>query len=815
MNATQRKDGTWVALSNEQIVKLRKLQDTVYMAELDKRVRELGYGVRYEKNHIELAHVTREQIDVFSKRSAQVVSALAERGKERGSASHAQRQMLTLATREQKTADFTRDELFHHWVILAREAGMVFTHGHKQSGPATTAGSVDESALESGGESANKSTDESTNHTKSDPAREPTEFVANAALGWAIKHLSERESLMPESALLAMAVRHASGQISPTDVKKAIQRKLDDGSLLSNTPRYRQVDDARGANGAALTREAWAAVLKAERNFSGADALAAVDASIAEGSLLFHEPIYATRAALEAEQRIVAAERQGRDTLQPIMPIAEVREAIKDKGLTAGQRAAVKLILSHPNQITGIQGMAGTGKSYALQTAKELLERQGMTMVALAPYGSQVNNLRDDGIAAKTVSSFLNARDKQRAKHDMGPNTVVVIDEAGVIPVRQMDKLLAQVQATGAKIVTLGDTAQTKAVEAGRAFALLQEQGMKTVVMGDIQRQQSARLREAVTLAATGRASESLKLLDDVVCIPDAITTDENGAQTRDGKDRYDAIAGEYANLTQYEQAKTLIVTGTNASRQAINDRVHELLGLKGRGKTYSLLTRHDTTRAERQCAKYYTVGDIIQPERDYQCGLQRGQLYQVTQRDENTDQITVVPYGNLETSKKAIGSIDINLRSISKLSVYQEHRSELSPGDWVRITRNDAALDLVNGQRLKVISVSNDQISLKAGNRLVELPAGKPLHLDHAYATTAHSAQGLTCDRVLYNAESHSRTTTQDTYYVSISRERHSVKVFTNDETMLPKAVSTERSKGLAFDLDREGGVRHERRVF
>jgi len=674
MNATQRKDdGTWVALSNEQIVKLRKLQDAVYMAELDKHVRELGYGVRYEKNHIELAHVTREQIDVFSKRSAQVVSALAERGKERASASHAQRQMLTLATREQKTADLTRDELFRHWVIQAREAGMVFTHGHEQSGPGRATGSVDDLAHES--------THKSTDDAKSDPAREPTEFVANAALGWAIKHLSERESLMPESGLLAMAVRHASGKISPT----------------------------------------------------------------------------------------------------------------------------------------GIQGMAGTGKSYALQTAKELLERQGMTMMALAPYGSQVNNLRGDGIAAKTVSSFLNARDKQRAEHDMGPKTVVVIDEAGVIPVRQMDKLLAQVRVTGAKIVTLGDTAQTKAVEAGRAFALLQEQGMKTVVMGDIQRQQSARLREAVTLAATGRASESLKLLDDVVCIPDAITTDEHGGKTRDGRDRYDAIAGEYANLTQYEQAKTLIVTGTNSSRQAINERVHELLGLKGQGKTFALLNRHDTTRAERQCAKYYTVGDIIQPERDYRCGLQRGQLYQVVERDEHTDRITVVPYwkretSNLETSKQATDSIDINLRSLSKLSVYQEHRSELSPGDWVRITRNDAALDLVNGQRLQVVAVSESHVTLQTGIRRVDLPANKPLHMDHAYATTAHSAQGLTCDRVLYNAESHSRTTAQDTYYVSISRERHSVKVFTNDETMLPKAVSTERAKELALDLDRESGVNNKR---
>lgn len=74
--------------------------------------------------------------------------------------------------------------------------------------------------------------------------------------------------------------------------------------------------------------------------------------------------------------------------------------------------------------------------------------------------------------------------------------------------------------------------------------------------------------------------------------------------------------------------------------------------------------------------------------------------------------------------------------------------------------------------------------------------------HAQRIGSATAHSAQGLTCDRVLYNAESHSRTTAQDTYYVSISRERHSVKVFTNDEAKLPEAVTRERTKGLAIDL-------------
>src|SRR3546814_20856815 len=63
-----------------------------------------------------------------------------------------------------------------------------------------------------------------------------------------------------------------------------------------------------------------------------------------------------------------------------------------------------------------------------------------------------------------------------------------------------------KITATGAKVVTLGDTAQTKAVEAGRAFALLQEQGMKTVIMGDIQRQKSERLRRDRQSAVKGKS---------------------------------------------------------------------------------------------------------------------------------------------------------------------------------------------------------------------------------------------------------------------------------------------------------------------
>src|SRR5690606_32978220 len=119
-----------------------------------------------------------------------------------------------------------------------------------------------------------------------------------------------------------------------------------------------------------------------------------------------------------------------------------------------------------------------------------------------------------------------------------------------------------------------------------------------------------------------------------------------------------------------------------------------------------------------------------------------------------------------------------------------------------VRITRNDAHNDLVNGQPAKVTAIDATSVTIETNGRHLQLPTDRPLNMDYAYTTTAHSAQGLTCDRVLYNAESFSRTTAQDTYYVSISRERHEVVVFTDDAKKLPERVDRLTYKGLAHDL-------------
>ena len=147
---------------------------------------------------------------------------------------------------------------------------------------------------------------------------------------------------------------------------------------------------------------------------------------------------------------------------------------------------------------------------------------------------------------------------------------------------------------------------------------------------------------------------------------------------------------------------------------------------------------------------------------------------------------------------------VEFSPMTCRRLSVYEPERSELVPGDRVRITRNDAALDLANGDCFTVAGVTSASVTLIDGKRSVELSANRPLHLDHAYAATVHGSQGTTAERVLIDAATKSRTTSRDVYYVAISRARHEARIYTDNLARLPAAIARGHPKHAALDLDR-----------
>src|SRR6266513_5115848 len=119
MNMTERHDGQWRALSNEELFKHTKLLGAAYRASLARNLQALGYEIRLtdKEGCFELAHISRTQIEEFSRRSLRIEEVLRARGKTRAEASTLEKQIIALQTRPRKER-LTEQErllLMMHW----------------------------------------------------------------------------------------------------------------------------------------------------------------------------------------------------------------------------------------------------------------------------------------------------------------------------------------------------------------------------------------------------------------------------------------------------------------------------------------------------------------------------------------------------------------------------------------------------------------------------------------------------------------------------------------------------------------------------
>jgi ATP-dependent exoDNAse (exonuclease V) alpha subunit len=125
-----------------------------------------------------------------------------------------------------------------------------------------------------------------------------------------------------------------------------------------------------------------------------------------------------------------------------------------------------------------------------------------------------------------------------------------------------------------------------------------------------------------------------------------------------------------------------------------------------------------------------------------------------------------------------------------------------------VRITANDHARELVNGELATVKAIDSERGNLtleKQNGALVHFDTDKPMMVDHGYCLTVHAAQGQTCERVLVEADTKSLTANESSYYVSISRARSEATIYTDDREMLPESLSRADEKSAALDVKPE----------
>jgi Ti-type conjugative transfer relaxase TraA len=189
--------------------------------------------------------------------------------------------------------------------------------------------------------------------------------------------------------------------------------------------------------------------------------------------------------------------------------LEEQAQRTPSASLSSEQRDAVRHLVSG-GDLALFQGYAGTGKSSTLRTAREAWERQGYKVIGGALAGKAADGLQGGAaIASRTLASWESAW--THGKHPLTRDHVFVIDEAGLIGARQMQRILAQAKAAGAKVVLTGDTAQLAAIDPGSPMRLLQEH-FEAAALTTVVRQHIEWQRTATQLFGEQRTNEALSL---------------------------------------------------------------------------------------------------------------------------------------------------------------------------------------------------------------------------------------------------------------------------------------------------------------
>ena len=480
-----------------------------------------------------------------------------------------------------------------------------------------------------------------------------------------------------------------------------------------------------------------------------------------------------------------------------------VDKALRNGPLTAGQKDAVKLILTAKDRTVGVQGYAGTGKTTMLNRARALLEKRGWEARGLAPSASAARTLAAEaGIESETLQRFL-ARNAGIAEGRLTPKgeremrgfyrkTVLVVDEGSLASTTQARDLLRIANVLRIpRVVLVGDEKQLDAVDAGKPFAQLQRAGMKTAVMDEIMRQRDPELKAAVEASLAGDVRKAFEKLG------------SNVAEVNPGN-LAGAAAARWLKLSTEERENTGLMAPSHALREEINAIVRERLirdgAISGPAMNTERLISRGYTNAEKSLAANYAPGDVVAFHRPYRrLGVEKGDELRVSGIDRDAGVVNLMG----KDGKIVAWAPDRLGARTGGVEVYRIDAIELRQGDRIRWTRNDARHGLVNSQTADVALVRDGTVTLRLEDgRALDMRKDDPQlrHIDRAWASTVHAFQGRTVDTVIAAMEAnHRNLTTQKTLYVEISRARDRAELVTDDRETLRERLEAATGERVA----------------
>lgn len=599
--------------------------------------------------------------------------------------------------------------------------------------------------------------------------------IAQEAVAYALGHLTEKEAAFQHKQVLEVALKQALGEIDTQTLQKAIVEAEKNGELI------------RGIYSQDGTR-------------------------------------WTTRDAVETERRILNLAKQQAGTLSPIAPTAFVEQQLATHSPKAEHVEAIHAICANTDRYLLVQGYAGTGKTTMLMHLEPLLKQvdavfkpQAYQLLCLAPTHVAVKELKERGLPAQTLDSFLMEQQKT-AGNSFNNQLMIAVDENSMTSNKRMLELLKIMQEKEIRGIFIGDTKQNPSIEAGKPHALL-ENTLKTIYLTQIERQKEASLLQAVKESYQGDFPSAFNTLQHRIV---EVGKEVVAGQIVDNRlARLEAIRDDYLSRTPQKRAQTLIITLGNEERALQNALIREGLKIEGElhGKAYvaPILVPRDVSETERTLAMNYRVGDTVRfGYQDKTLTIEKGEY--LTVREQHAKENYLVLEKNNGQSIIWQPRLQEKLNRVG-VEIYTQERREMMAGDLIRWTRTDKTLGLLSPELARVEMIENQaiQLTLVTVSPTGIRPQGEPFtinaadakfqHWDHAYAMTNYSSQGKTVAETIIHLESYRKQLThQPAFIVALTRAQYDAKIYTDDKAaLLQRIVSHTGAKSSALEITGE----------
>lgn len=802
-NATCREDGEWRSGYFKQIFKDKLYLGQIYRHQLSYELKQLGFDIRpagYDSK-FEIKDIPRSLIEEFSNRSKEIAKA----AKNYEYVDAKLKAELALTTRERKV-DIAPAELKQSWLsrveehnknmILQEEAKAAkdlevskaanikeqIKNPNAPEKPQTAMQYIQNKWQQFCEKFALKQTTRIRplimdyevskrvdNITQSSNNEKPKEIdFLSKSLDHAINHVSERQSVWEEKALISAAMSYGVGIVRYEEIVAKLEEYKQKGIIL-----------------------------EAKNTFHD-----------------FETPL-TSKAMLKKEVEIIKYVKSSKDSTQQVCSKAMVKEYLTENGasLSKGQKEAATLILTSKDRIVAVQGYAGTGKTYMLETVRKIAEKHEHKLIGLATSASAARTLQDSaGLESKTIHGFLyryngviNDRATIKGLEKMTEdfkNTIVVVDEASLASTNQITALMKLSQELNFKVVYIGDTKQLNGVEAGKPFWIAQRAGIATAIMDETKRYTNENQKAAVQNIIDNKIAEALEKLETNIIAPSEEQEFKNLGEKRVWLVK--KAVEHWTNLDDTARNNTLITAPSNSIRSMINDKIRERLGaegvLTGDSVLIETLSSKDLTRAQRLYIGNYEIGDAL---------LFSSSFESLEIEKQNLLRVTDIKDNNLILVNDKGKSITVDIEFIagqkkSSFEVYNAHELSVKVGDNMVWTRNcKERPEVINSAQFKITSISDGNISYSMdGKETLTIPLTDPVlrHIEYGYAITAHAAQGRTYQNVIGVIESeHVHLTHQKMFYVTVSRAKENAFLVTDNKEALSETLSTQHGETLS----------------